>query len=167
MDVAAGCGRPLGEPQMEPSVSYLANVCDLSCIHICRLLSTHSATESCFWCRERSGGENGQSHLVLHRYSCLLINRYWPFVKTEIKSSWFALPLKQWMHFYRIHFIQSITEVGGRLCLSVCLSVCLCLLRYFQKVRNRFGWYVADRAISAKITLFTFGQEPDLGCLPS
>lgn len=37
MAVAAGRGRPLGEPQMVPSVSYLAKACDLSYIHIYRL----------------------------------------------------------------------------------------------------------------------------------
>lgn len=39
MALAVGRGRPLGEPQMEPTVSYLADACDPSYIRIRRVLS--------------------------------------------------------------------------------------------------------------------------------
>lgn len=103
------------------------------------------------------GGENSQPQLVSHQYSGMQILIFW--LRTQILPSWFALPQTQWtvrvLAEYNF-FIQPTTDVGGGLCF-VLVDKCVCLLALHFRVRNRFGWYVKDRAHSAKISWFTFG----------
>lgn len=153
MAVAAGCGRPLGEPQMEPSVSYLATACDLSYIHIYRLLSTHSAPESSFWCLVGNcGGRGGQ---LIYRAGVGFLLKIW---SSPVGNNGCHAVL----HIHSVHQWSWNEFVFSLVSLSTYLSVCVFISKISQRVTNRFSWYVVDRTLSAKITLFTLSYEPDL-----
>lgn len=120
------------------------------------------------------GGENSQPHLVSHQYSGLQIWLILLFCQNSDPVRLVCSPSDTMNADLRNTFLFNPPlklEGGCVLCVStrlcVCVHVCVCLLARYLRVRNIFGWYVVDRALSAKITWFTFGQEPDLGCLPS
>lgn len=129
MAVAAGRSRPLAEPQMEPSVSYLACACDLSYIHICRLLSKHSATGICL------------SHWEWKRAS--LIEKHTSVVVCRLQNSdsvWLVCSSSVTINsiqFCRIHFYAVPHEVGRRLCLSTCLFVRLFVSVFISRISQR------------------------------